>query len=141
MQYSSAGLALTKSFEGCKLSAYQDSKGVWTIGFGHTSGVQPGDTCTQEQADVWLMQDIQWAVTVVNSHVTAPLTQGQFDALCDFVYNCGSGNFEHSTLLGLLNSEDYQGAANEFCKWDHAGGVVVPGLLRRRQAEEVEFNS
>jgi lysozyme len=141
MTYSEAGLALTKTFESCSLTAYLDSAGIPTIGYGHTAGVSLGDACTQGQAIAWLRQDIQWAVDTVNRLVTVPLTQGQFDALTDFVYNLGSGSLESSTLLKLVNQGNFADAANEFDKWDHAGGQVVAGLLRRREAEKQEFES
>lgn len=140
MTYSSDGLHLTEQFESCKLAAYLDDAGVLTIGWGHTAGVQLGDTCTQAQADAWLAQDIQWAAAVVNHYVIVPLTQPEFDALADFVFNVGSGNFKSSTLLTKLNAGDYAGAAGEFERWDKASGVVVAGLLRRRVAEKSEFN-
>jgi lysozyme len=139
MLYSLSGLHLTERFEGCKLVAYQDSKGVWTIGYGHTAGVRPGMTCTQAQAEAWLQQDIAWAAGRVNADVHVPLSQNEFDSLVDFVFNCGTGNFEHSTLLKLINKDDLTDAANEFAKWDEAGGTVIAGLLRRRMAEEVEW--
>lgn len=140
MNYSADGLALTQKFEGCELTAYQDSVGVWTIGFGHTAGVTPGMLCTQDQAIDWLQQDVQWAVNAVNQYVTAPLTQGEFDALVDFTFNLGVGNLVHSTLLRLLNSLDYEGAAAEFLKWNMAGGHVLAGLTARRLAEQEMFN-
>ena len=139
MTYSQDGLNLTKSFESCRLTAYLDSVGVPTIGWGHTSGVHMGMTCTQAQADQWLQEDVQSSVKAVNAMVKVPLTQQQFDALVDFTFNLGAGNLEHSTLLRLLNAGDYTGAANEFDKWDRAGGQVLPGLLRRRQAEKDMF--
>lgn len=141
MEYSKQGLALTEQFEGCKLTAYQDSVGRWTLGFGHTAGVLPGQTCTQEEAEAMLEADVAWAVTFVNKMVKISLTQPQFDAIVDFTFNLGAGNFEHSTLLTLVNQGNFAAAANEFEKWDRAGGQVVAGLLRRRQAEEQEFKS
>ena len=140
MTYSQSGLHLTEQFESCRLVAYPDSKGVPTIGWGHTAGVQLGDTCTQEQADAWLQRDIGWAVGVVNRAVTVAVTQGEFDAVVDLVFNIGSGNFMNSTMLAKLNAKDYNGAAEEFQRWDKSGGQVVAGLLRRRLAEEQEFN-
>jgi lysozyme len=131
---------LTEKFEGCKLVAYRDSKGVLTIGYGHTYHVYVGQTCTQEQADLWLVQDIVIAETAVNRLVGVKLTQGEFDALVDFTFNVGVGNFSNSTLIHLLNHGDYNGAANEFEKWDYCGGVVLAGLLRRRLAEKAVFN-
>lgn len=134
------GVALTEVFEGLSLVAYQDSRGVWTIGYGHTAGVTEGMTCTQQQAEDWLIADVQWAVSVVQNDVTVSLTQNEFDALVDFVFNVGSGNFESSTLLADLNAGNYAASADQFQRWDLAGGQVVAGLLRRRIAEENEFN-
>ncbi len=142
MELSTAGLKFIESFEGCKLVGYLDVKGVPTNGFGHTgSDVYEGQVITQEQADAWLLQDVQNAVNHVNALVTVQLTQGEFDALCDFCFNCGCGAFAGSTMLRLLNAGDYKNAALEFAKWDKAGGQVVAGLLRRRQTEVQEFNS
>lgn len=139
MIYSKTGLALTEGFEGCRLVSYQDSKGVWTIGYGHTAGVTHGMTCTPALAEQWLAADIAWAARVVNSEVHVPVTQDEFDALVDFVFNCGAGNFDGSTLLRLLNHGDHVQAAAEFAKWDKCGGVELPGLLRRRRAEAELF--
>lgn len=141
MTYSKNGLALTEGFEGCRLQAYQDSKGVWTIGYGHTRGVTPTLTCSQADAERWLASDIAWAASEVNRAVKVPMSQAEFDALVDFVFNCGSGNFDHSTLLYLLNHGDHVKAAAEFEKWDKCGGVPLPGLLRRRKAEAALFLS
>jgi lysozyme len=141
MVYSPNGRAMTEQFEGLRLTSYQDSVGVWTIGYGHTSGVAAGMTCTQEQADAWLAQDVEGAAYVVNSVVTAPLNQNQFDALVDFVFNLGSGNFQSSTLLKYLNQGDYQDASGQFPLWNHAGGVVVAGLTARRLAEQKLFDT
>ena len=138
--YSATGLALTEGFESCRLSAYQDSNGIWTIGWGHTASVQPGDTCTQAQADAWLQQDIQWAASVVNNDVTVSLTQAEFDALTDFTYNVGSGHFASSTLLKDINSGNFASVVHDLELWDLAAGAVCAGLLRRRVAEANEFN-
>lgn len=142
MNYSQSGLKMTEQFEACRLDAYQDMKGIWTVGYGHTGpDVYPGLSITALQAEQFLLNDIQSAVNCVNSLVTVALTQGQFDALTDFVFNCGCGAFAGSTMLRLLNAGDYQGAAGQFDLWDHAGGQVVAGLLRRREAETQEFQS
>jgi len=141
MQYSPNGLKLTEQFEGLSLTAYQDVAGIWTNGYGNTHNVVPGSTITLEQAQSDLMSNISGAVYVVNKVVHVPLTQNQFDALVDFVFNLGSGSFQSSTLLRKLNAKDYAGAAAEFPKWNHAGGVVVDGLTRRRLAEQALFNS
>ena len=139
MEYSKDGLALTETFEGCRLQAYQDSVGVWTIGYGHTENVFDGQVCSQDEAEQFLLQDVQTAVNAVNTYVKAPLTQHQFDALVDFTFNLGTGSLHSSTLLKLVNAGDFLSAAEEFEKWDKAGGVVVAGLLRRRVAEKTEF--
>jgi lysozyme len=142
MEYSKQGLAMTESFESCRLTAYQDVKGVWTVGWGHTGPeVVEGLVWTQSQADAALESDMAYAVSKVNSMVTVELTQGQFDALVDFAFNCGCNAEKGSTLLKLVNQGDMDAAANEFEKWDHASGKVVAGLLRRRLAEKEEFTN
>ena len=141
MTYSEEGLQLTEKFEGLRLTAYKDSVGVPTIGYGHTRGVAMGMTCTQEQAEQWLQEDVQIAVDAVNRLVTVELTQNQFDALVDFTFNLGVGSLQRSTLLKLLNAGNYSGAAGEFKKWNKAGGQVLAGLTKRRQAERDLFNS
>lgn len=140
MEYSKTGLLLTERFEGCRLTAYQDSVGLWTCGYGHRFGVHEGTTCTPDQAGAWLAEDVQSAVGSVNRLVKVTLTQPEFDACCDFVFNVGVGNFAGSTMLKKLNAGDYAGASDEFEKWSLAGGVVVAGLLRRREAEKAEFD-
>lgn len=138
--YSDAGLTLTKNFEGCRLSAYADQGGVWTVGYGHTGpGVHAGLTITQDQADTFLLSDVAGAVACVNRLVTAPIQQYQFDALVDFTFNLGCACLASSTLLRAVNAGDFAEAANEFLRWDHVGGMVVQGLLRRRQAEAQMF--
>lgn len=139
MKYSKQGVRLTEDFEGDRLVAYQDSVGVWTIGSGHTKGVTEGMTCTRDQADTWLLEDVAEAEAAVNRLVKIALSQEEFDALVDFVFNLGAANFAASTLLKKLNARDIQGAIDEFVKWDRAGGVEVAGLLRRRKAEAALF--
>ena len=142
MEYSKRGMALTEGFESCRLTAYQDIKGIWTIGWGHTGPeVVEGLTITQNQADSQLVMDLQRAENMVNTCVTVDLSQGQYDALVDFAFNLGCNAEKGSTLLKLVNAGDFAGAAAQFQLWDHASGKVVAGLLRRRIAEEQEFNS
>lgn len=141
MKYSSDGRKLTERFEGCRLSSYQDVKGVWTIGYGHTTNVRQGQTCTQQQADSWLVSDVSWAEASVNRLVKVPVTQEEFDALVDFTFNVGVGAFANSTMLRRLNVNDHGRAAAEFLKWGYAGGIEVAGLLARRAAEQQEFLS
>lgn len=139
MIYSDAGLKFTESFEGCRLEAYLDQAGVVTIGVGHTGGIGMGDRCTQEQADNWLREDIKEAEAAVNRLVKVPLTHNQFDALTDFCFNLGAGNFSTSSLLRLLNKKMYKECAEEFARWNRAGGFVRAGLTRRRLAEKELF--
>src|ERR1700751_3444322 len=139
LTYSKNGLALTELFEGDVLSAYQDQRGVWTIGYGHTAGVHPGQTITQAQAEAFLLSDVSAAVRFVSEVGEVALTQGQFDALVDFTFNLGVGNFKNSTLLKDINAGNFPAAIAQFSLWDKCGGVVNAGLLRRRNAEAAEF--
>jgi lysozyme len=141
-RYSEEGLALTKGFEGLRLAAYQDVAGVWTVGYGHTGpDVGAGLTITEEEAETMLLADLADAIVCVNGAVTVAISQCQFDALVDFCFNAGRGNFVNSTLLRKLNLGDVDGAAAEFQLWVHAGGKVVAGLVRRRKAEADLFTS
>ena len=141
MQYSRDGLHLTESFESCVLAAYYDSAGVLTNGWGNTHGVVPGSTITQEQADADLQANVQNAVNAVNRLVNSPqpLTQHQFDALVDFTFNAGVGNFASSTLLRDIKAGRFMLADLEFKRWDMAGGAHLAGLARRRAAEAAMF--
>jgi len=140
MRYSKQGIDLTKQFESCRLVAFKPTPSdPWTLGWGHTLGVEEGMTCSQGQADQWLLDDVADAENAVNRLVKIGLTQEEFDALVDFTFNVGVNAFQHSTLLAKLNENDVQGAADEFEKWDMAGGQVVAGLLRRRNAERALF--
>jgi lysozyme len=140
LTYSKNGLALTELFEGDILNAYQDQHGIWTIGYGHTEGVYPGQNITQEQAVALLFSDLGNAVHCVNEVVTVRLTQSQFDALVDFTFNIGITNFRNSTLLHDINAGRFPEALAQFRLWDHCGGIVNAGLLRRRNAEASEFS-
>ena len=140
--YSDDGFALTKKFEGLRLTAYQDQVGVWTIGYGHTGReVHGGMAISQDQADVLLHSDVASAVACVNRAVKTEISQCQFDALVDFVFNLGCARLLSSTLLRHVNAGEFDLAAAQFLVWDHAGGVVVPGLLVRREAEMAVFQS
>ena len=146
MQTSDKGISLIKEFEGCKLTAYRDSVGVWTIGYGwtqHVDGkpIRAGMTIKQETAERLLKTGLVSYESDVSRLVKVGLTQGQFDALVSFTYNLGSRSLSTSTLLRKLNAGDYAGAADEFLRWNKAGGKVLNGLTRRREAERALFLS
>lgn len=146
MQTSEKGVALIKEFEGCKLTAYQDSVGVWTIGYGWTQPVdgkpiRAGMTIKQETAERLLKTGLVSYESDVCRLVKVGLTQGQFDALVSFTYNLGARSLSTSTLLRKLNAGDYAGAADEFLRWNKGGGKVLNGLTRRREAERALFLS
>ncbi len=146
MQTSDKGIALIKQFEGCKLTAYQDSVGVWTIGYGWTHPVdgkpiRAGMTIKQGTAERLLKTGLVSYESDVSRLVKVGLTQGQFDALVSFTYNLGARSLSTSTLLRKLNAGDYAGAADEFLRWNKAGGKVLNGLTRRREAERALFLS
>lgn len=144
MQISEAGIELIKRFEGYSARAYPDpATGAepWTIGYGHTKGVQNGDQTDIEQATRWLYDDVREALDAIQRGVAIPLNQNQIDALASFIYNVGAGNFYRSTLIRKINEGNFTEAADEFLKWDHAGGKVMAGLTRRRNAEREMFLS
>lgn len=141
MKTSEKGIALINEFEGCRLAAYQDSVGVWTVGFGHTKTAVNGMRITQCEADRLLAADVAEHEVFIRKYVTAPINQNQFDALSSFVFNLGGGSLKSSTLLKKLNARDYKGAAAEFDRWCFAGGVKLAGLVRRRKAERELFES
>lgn len=135
-----AGIDLIKEHEGLRLDSYQDGGGVWTIGYGSTGrDIGPELTWTQEQAEARLCSDLHRFENSVEQLVLVPMTDNQFAALVSFCYNLGAGALEHSTLLRLLNEGDIEGAADQFLRWDHDGGVKVAGLTARRNDERSLF--
>ncbi|WP_330114087.1 lysozyme [Pseudomonas sp. JS3066] len=142
MRTSDAGVALVQGYEGLRLTAYRDSVGVLTIGYGHTGAdVKQGMTITRDEAERLLRDDLHDAESAVEKAVRVPMTQGQFDALVSFVFNLGAGRLQTSTLLRKLNDRNYIGAADEFPRWNKAGGKVLAGLTARRGAERALFLS
>lgn len=160
-----AGLDLVKGFEGTEdgdpstvnLDPYLDPVGIWTIGWGHAIRVgsdflrgqenqatarslYPGGITT-DQAEALLRADLMDACRDVEAQVNVPVTDNQFAALVSFTFNLGVGNLRRSTLLRLVNAGDFAGAANEFPKWNKAGGKVLRGLTRRREAEAALFQT
>lgn len=139
---SQRGFDLICKFEGLKLNAYPDpgtGNSPWTIGYGHTKGVKPGDVCTTEQAILWLKEDASIAEAQLNSILYVQLNQNQRDALISFVFNIGIGNLKKSTLLKYLNLGKFKEAGNEFYKWTKAAGKELSGLVKRRAAEAQLF--
>ena len=136
---SQEGISLLKKFEGCKLEAYEDAVGVPTIAYGRTKEVQMGDTCTQNQAEEWLEHELQEYEAYINQQVTVPLTQNEFDALVCWVYNLGPTNLAASTMLKVLNDNKKNEVPAQIKRWNKAGGKVLQGLVRRREAEALLF--
>lgn len=132
---------LIKKWEGLRLDAYQDTGGVWTIGYGHTKTARPGMRITQAEADYLLAQDVKWAVEAVNDLVKVPINRNQKSALVSFTYNLGKSQVARSTLIKKLNNKDYQGASKEFLRWVYDNGRFIPGLKNRRKDEMKRFLS
>ncbi|MEO1621643.1 MAG: lysozyme [Cyanobacteria bacterium J06632_3] len=135
----SNGLLLIKSFEGLRLKAYRDSVGIWTIGYGTTRGVRPNMRINENQAIEFLQQDLSRFEKSINEAVRVPINDNQFSALASFTYNVGPGALRSSTLLKLLNQGNVRGAADQFPRWNKAGGRPLAGLTRRRNAERLLF--
>lgn len=130
-----------EDFEGRRLVAYRCSAGVWTIGVGHTEGVKEGDTCTDGQADEWLIADIRKVAEDLSRYINHSVTRGQYIALVSLGFNLGAYGVITGCpkLMYKLNVGDIEGAAAEFLDCDRAGGKKIPGLTRRRQAEAQIF--
>ena len=129
-----------KKSEACKLTAYQDSAGVWTIGYGHTQGVKRGDRCTTYQAEQYLKEDLSRFEAIANK-VRNLTTQGRYDAVLDFIYNCGAGNFDKSTLKKYIECGKATWEIQEqFLRWVNSGGRKLGGLVSRRIWEAARFN-
>jgi lysozyme len=140
MTISDEGLELIAKYEGCRLNAYKTQAGVWTIGYGHTSGVKEGDTLTsEEEAKALLKEDMKKYSDYVNEFakngiIIFPINQNQFDALTSFCYSCGAGS-----LKKLVYDRDEQTVADKMCEYAKKDGRVLPGLVRRRKEEKALF--
>lgn len=135
-----AGLKMLKRFEGLSLTAYRDSAGVWTIGYGHTGDVDgvpihAGMRITEAKADKLLVEDLRWALDAVDEQTTVKLNPFQRWALAVFTYNVGAGALGSSTLLRKLNRGRYRAVPRQLMRWIYAGGIALEGLRRRRRAE------
>lgn len=144
MKTSQNGVTVMHYFESCKLTAYPDPGSAdgnpWTIGWGSTGpGIAKGTLWTQAQADARFIDDLTKFEQGVAAVVSVPVSQGQFDALVSFAYNLGLGSLRSSTLLKLLNGLDYNGARDQFSRWNKNDGKVMKGLVRRRAAEVALF--
>ena len=139
MKINQSGLNLIKSFEGLRLQAYKCPAGVWTIGYGHTGRVVPGQIIDPKTAEQLLISDLERFEVGVEQLVDVSLNSNQFSALVSFAFNVGTGALAKSTLLRYLNKGKYYEAALQFSRWTRGGGVILPGLVRRREAEKNLF--
>jgi lysozyme len=134
-------LDLVKRSEGLRLAPYLDLAGYWTVGYGHkltSAELAAGDrmrTITEPDAMLLLIDDVDYAASQVQRLVRVALSQGQLDALVDFVYNLGERRLAESTLLKILNQGNYRDAGQQLLRWDMAGDEHLAGLTLRRQAE------
>ena len=141
-----AGLDLIKEFEGFRTNAYLCPANVWTVGYGATyyedrTKIKPGDVVSKQRGEELLKNTVKDFENAVTQLVKVPLTPNQFAALVSFAFNVGVGAFSKSTLLKVLNQNNYDQAANELLRWNKGGGRVLPGLTRRREAERKLFLS
>jgi len=139
MNISEEGLSLIKKFEGCELKAYRCAANVLTIGYGTTKGVTEDMEITKEEAESILKEEMHEYESYINDMVKVPLKQNQFDAMVSWVFNLGSGNLSSSTLLKKLNNSEYDEVPSQIKRWNKAGGKVLDGLIRRREAEALLF--
>ena len=141
MEISQEGLSLIKKFEGCKLESYKCAAGVWTIGFGSTSGVSEGMEISQERAEALLLEDVAVFEEAVNKAVEVPLEQYEFDALVSWTFNLGPSNLNSSTMLKVLNENKKNEVPAQMRRWNKANGETLQGLIRRREAESLLFQN
>tara|TARA_R100000234_G_scaffold58967_1_gene35612 strand:- start:1375 stop:1863 length:489 start_codon:yes stop_codon:yes gene_type:complete len=141
MEISQEGIALIKKFEGCKLESYQCAAGVWTIGYGSTSGIKEGMEISQQRAEALLLEDVAVFEEAVNKAVKVPLEQHEFDALVSWTFNLGPSNLNSSTMLKVLNDNKKSEVPAQMRRWNKAGGETLQGLIRRREAESLLFQN
>lgn len=141
MNISEEGLSLIKKFEGCELKAYRCAANVLTIGYGTTKGVTEDMEITKEEAESLLKEEMHEYEGYINDMVKVPLEQHQFDAMVSWVFNLGSGNLSSSSLLKKLNNSEYDEVPAQIKRWNKAGGKVLDGLIRRREAESLLFQN
>ena len=140
---SSRGLNLIKQFEGLRPAVYVCPAGLRTIGYGHV--IRAGEVFSQPlsepEAEALLLQDIEVAAKAVYRLIKVPLTQGQFDALVSFTFNCGTGALQRSTLRACVNREEHWQVPAELLRWSRVKGALSNGLMRRRMAEALLYVS
>ena len=141
MNISKEGLALIKHFEGCELKAYRCPANVLTIGYGHTKNVTEDMEITQQEANDMLDEELIEYCEYIDKMVKVSLNQNQFDALVAWIYNLGPTNFRNSTLLTVLNQERYSDVPEQIKRWNKADGKILDGLIKRREAEALLFES
>ncbi|AXH72913.1 MAG: endolysin/autolysin [Caudoviricetes sp.] len=154
MIISQQGIDLIKHYESCSLTAYRDSTGILTIGYGHTGrDVREGETISPDTANQLLVDDLQSFENMLNDRLDTDIEQYQFDALMSFLFNIGPGqtgvkdglfclkNGNPSTLWKMVQSSDFSSASKQFLLWNRAGGVVLRGLTYRRQSESLLFST
>lgn len=145
MKCNEYGLDIIKTFEGFSPTPYLCPAGYWTIGYGSTRGLDgkrvtsEHPAISKEQAVTFMQHELRSVELAIKALIRVPLSENQFSALCSFSYNVGTGNLSASTLRQRLNRGDTEGAAGEFLKWRRAGGVVLAGLVRRREMERQLF--
>lgn len=140
MNIGPAGISLIQSYEKCRLRAYRPTPDdVWTCGWGSTQGVTEDTVWTQEEADAAFLRDIEWVQDCLDANIHVPITQHETDALASLIFNIGCTAFKVSTLLRLLNQSDFDGAAEQFLRWDKQAGKTLAGLTRRREEERALF--
>ena len=141
MNISEEGLSLIKKFEGCELKAYRCPANVLTIGYGHTKNVTEDMEITQQEANDMLDEELIEYCEYIDKMVKVSLNQNQFDALVAWIYNLGPTNFRNSTLLTVLNQERYSDVPEQIKRWNKADGKILDGLIKRREAEALLFES
>lgn len=144
LDISDNGYAIIRDAEGFRSTAYLDTGGVWTIGFGtikypNGTSVKKGDTCTRNEAEQWLKNDCAWVDACLDKYLSIIVTQNQFDALASFVYNIGETAFVKSTMLTLINQNSLTSAASQFDRWVFDNGKRIKGLVNRRAKEKALF--
>jgi lysozyme len=141
MKTSGIVIELIKEFEALRLEAYQDTGGVWTVGWGHTANAYPGKVITENEAKMYLQWDIEDTEAKLDG-LNLLLNQNQYDALISFIFNIGIGRFKRSTMLKRLRENiNHPDIPIQFKRWIYDAGKIQPGLVRRRNIESALYVS